>query len=47
VNRGLDMSLDDGLALEAAAFGILAATQDMKEGMSAFLAKRPASFSGA
>ena len=47
VNRGLDMSLDDGLALEASAFGLLSATKDMKEGMSAFLEKRPATFGGA
>jgi len=46
VHRGLDMSLDDGLALEAAAFGLLASTQDMKEGTSAFLEKRPAKFTG-
>jgi len=47
VNRGLDMSLDDGLALEASAFGLLSATEDMKEGMRAFLEKRSAAFRGA
>jgi len=47
VNRGLDMSLDDGLALEAAAFGVLAATADMQEGMTAFLEKRTPAFRGA
>ena len=46
VNRGLEMSLDDGLALEATQFGLLASTSDMREGMSAFLEKRPAQFSG-
>jgi enoyl-CoA hydratase len=46
VNRGLEMSLDEGLALEADHFGLLASTSDMREGMSAFLEKRPAQFSG-
>jgi len=46
VNRGLDMSLDGGLALEASHFGLLAATSDMREGTKAFLEKRPAEFTG-
>lgn len=46
VDRGLDMSLDEGLLLEANHFGLLAATQDMKEGLSAFLEKRSARFQG-
>jgi len=44
VDRGLDMSTDEGCALEANHFGLLAATADMREGMSAFLEKRPARF---
>jgi enoyl-CoA hydratase len=47
VDRGLDMSLDDALALEASYFGLCAATTDMREGMSAFLEKRTARFTGA
>jgi enoyl-CoA hydratase len=47
VDRGLDMSLDDALALEASYFGLCAATTDMREGMSAFLEKRAARFTGA
>src|SRR6266705_2550678 len=39
VERGLDMSLDEGLLLEANQFGLLAGTRDMKEGLTAFLAK--------
>jgi enoyl-CoA hydratase len=45
--RGLDMTLDDGLALEAGQFGILAGTSDMTEGTRAFLEKRPPQFKGA
>jgi enoyl-CoA hydratase len=44
--RGLEMDLDDGLALESNLFGLLAATEDMREGMGAFLEKRRAEFSG-
>jgi enoyl-CoA hydratase len=46
VDRGLDMGLDDGLAFEANSFGLLAATADMREGMTAFLEKRGPVFSG-
>src|SRR5437879_670091 len=46
VDQGLEMSLDEGLLLEANHFGLLAATQDMKEGTTAFLEKRSATFLG-
>ena len=46
VDRGLDTSTDEGCALEANHFGLLAATADMREGMNAFLEKRPAQFRG-
>jgi enoyl-CoA hydratase len=46
VDRGLDMGLDDAIALEASYFGLLSATQDKAEGMHAFLEKRPATFTG-
>lgn len=46
VDRGFDMTLDEGLLLEANHFGLLAATHDMKEGTSAFLEKRPPRFEG-
>ncbi|MBK8725082.1 MAG: enoyl-CoA hydratase/isomerase family protein [Holophagaceae bacterium] len=46
VHQGLEMPQDQGLQFEAALFGLLAASQDMKEGMGAFLEKRPAAFTG-
>jgi len=46
VDQGLEMTLDEGLLLEANHFGLLAATADMKEGTAAFLEKRAAKFQG-
>src|SRR5262245_53375780 len=46
VNRGLETSLDEGQRLEASYFGLCAATDDKKEGTSAFLEKRAAKFQG-
>jgi enoyl-CoA hydratase len=46
VNRGSDVSIGDALAMEATAFGLLAATEDKREGTRAFLEKRPATFKG-
>lgn len=46
VDRGLDGALAEGLSLEAALFGLLCASDDLKEGMKAFLEKRPANFKG-
>ncbi|HEY3055178.1 MAG TPA: enoyl-CoA hydratase-related protein [Thermoanaerobaculia bacterium] len=46
INRGSDMSFEEGQVLEATLFGLLCATEDMKEGMKAFLEKRPAKFPG-
>ncbi len=46
VERGLDMSMEEGLLLEANHFGLLAATADMKEGLTAFLEKRAPKFAG-
>lgn len=46
VGLGLEMPLDGALAMEAAHFGLLAGTSDMREGTTAFLEKRPAEFKG-
>lgn len=46
VNRGLDTDLKAGLKLEADLFGVLYSTDDVREGMNAFLEKRVADFKG-
>src|SRR6201996_6619790 len=46
VNNGLETSQAEGFALEASFFGLCAATEDKKEGTSAFLAKRAPQFRG-
>jgi len=44
VVRGMQLPLDQGLRFESGRFGILAASEDMHEGLQAFLDKRPANF---
>jgi enoyl-CoA hydratase len=46
IANGLNMTREDGCRYEAALFGVLFASADQKEGMAAFIAKRPATFSG-
>jgi len=46
VNKGMDTSQNEGFALEASYFGLCAATDDKKEGTSAFLEKRAPQFHG-
>jgi enoyl-CoA hydratase len=46
VTGGLEMDLDRACAWEADLFGFCFATADQKEGMTAFLEKRPAKFKG-
>ena len=44
IDRGMQMDIDDGIALENELFAMCYATKDQKEGMGAFLEKRPAKF---
>jgi enoyl-CoA hydratase len=46
VNKGLQMSQAEGQVLEATLFGLVASTDDMREGTTAFLEKRKAQFKG-
>jgi enoyl-CoA hydratase len=46
VEVGSDLSVEEGLLLEATHFGLLSASADMREGTAAFLAKRKAAFTG-
>ena len=46
VNRGLEVSLEEGLKIEADLFGICCATEDKTEGTKAFLEKRKPNFQG-
>lgn len=46
VNQGLEIDLDSAIAYEAEVFALCFATKDQKEGMSAFLGKKPANFRG-
>jgi enoyl-CoA hydratase len=46
IDHGYDLSLTDALHLEAVHFAKLCATEDKKEGVTAFLEKRPATFKG-
>ena len=46
IDRGADVDLKSGCALEAEAFGTCFASQDAKEGVAAFLEKRKPEFRG-
>jgi enoyl-CoA hydratase len=46
VQNGAELPLEDALALEAQLFGRLSATEDKREGVQAFIEKRPADFKG-
>jgi len=46
INKGLEMPFAEGCVFEATLFGLVAATDDMREGTRAFLEKRKANFTG-
>jgi len=46
VNKGIDMPFADACRYEATLFGLVASTEDMREGTKAFLEKRKATFTG-
>src|SRR3954471_23507717 len=46
VNKGLETSQSEGLVMESSFFALCAATEDKKEGTSAFLEKRASKFAG-
>ena len=46
IHRGMDAAIDDGLAIEEAAFARIVQTRDANEGVAAFLEKRCPEFLG-
>jgi len=46
VTRGINVPIDEGLAIEANYFARMVPTRDMEDGISAWLEKRPARFMG-
>ncbi|MDZ7859750.1 MAG: enoyl-CoA hydratase-related protein [Candidatus Krumholzibacteriota bacterium] len=46
VNHGVEVSFEEGCRIETNLFSMTCATEDMKEGMKAFLEKRKPSFEG-
>ena len=46
IHRGMDASIDDGLAIEEAAFARIVPSHDAQEGVAAFVAKRRPTFVG-
>lgn len=46
IDRALDATLDEAMAIEAETFGVACASEDKREGTAAFLAKRAPTFPG-
>jgi enoyl-CoA hydratase len=46
IHRGMDAAIEDGLAIEEAAFARIVPTRDAREGVAAFIEKRRPNFVG-
>ena len=46
ISKGMNTNIYSGIALEREGFSVLASTQDVKEGIDAFIKKRKAKFKG-
>src|SRR6185437_4101096 len=46
INKGFEMPFAEGCVFEATLFGLVASTDDMREGTTAFLEKRKPAFKG-
>jgi len=46
INKGTEIGLDAAIALEREGFGVVASTDDLQEGVSAFIEKRKPKFEG-
>ncbi|MEM3770325.1 MAG: enoyl-CoA hydratase-related protein [Candidatus Bathyarchaeia archaeon] len=46
INKGAEINLDAAIALEREGFGVVASTEDLQEGVSAFIEKRKPVFKG-
>jgi enoyl-CoA hydratase/carnithine racemase len=46
VTRGINVPIDEGLAVEAGCFARMVGTRDIEEGLSAWLARRAPRFTG-
>jgi enoyl-CoA hydratase len=46
IDKGAEIGIDSALALEREGFGVVASTEDLQEGVSAFMEKRKPNFKG-